>query len=188
MFAVVDVNMSGSYSVDSASFNASSIDQDSGHEDQLSDQLDVLSFTDNDGQSASGDSNGDKRRGVSLLLASEADNAKPSTKTVSGINRGTTMSWNDDTIDSKTPRRTGYRVTFEIITAKTIGTSHSSQSKYVVYTILVKRSPGLETQPGLIERRYSDFLTLYQALKKRFTNLMADFPFPKKVSILNCIR
>lgn len=74
-------------------------------------------------------------------------------------------------------------MTFEIISAKTInptGAIKSAKKSYVVYTILVKRTPGLETQPGVIERRYSDFLELFNAIRKRFPALMTDFPFPKK--------
>lgn len=53
------------------------------------------------------------------------------------------------------------------------------------YTVLIKRVPGLETQPGVLERRYSDFLSLFQTLKKRYPSLLSDFPFPKKSLIRN---
>ncbi|RWS21515.1 Sorting nexin-21-like protein, partial [Leptotrombidium deliense] len=86
-----------------------------------------------------------------------------------------------------TPRKTGYRLTFEIISAKTVACQRSSgpKKKYVSYTILVKRTPGLETHPGLIERRYSDFLSLFINLRKRFPSLLNDFPFPKKTIVGN---
>jgi hypothetical protein len=95
--------------------------------------------------------------------------------------------WSDDTIGSPTPRRSQYRVTFEIISAKTVnrGSNGSHRKKYVCYTILVKRVPGLETRPAVIDRRYSDFLQLYQSLKKRFPRLLTDFPFPKKTIVGN---
>lgn len=66
-----------------------------------------------------------------------------------------------------------------------ISSSSSSRKKFVLYTILIKRTPGLEPQPGILERRYSQFLILYSSLRKRFPNLMSDFPFPKKNFIGN---
>ncbi|XP_035222188.1 sorting nexin-21-like [Stegodyphus dumicola] len=80
------------------------------------------------------------------------------------------------------PRRASQRVTFEIVSAKTVT---DAKKKYVSYTILVKRAPGLETQPGVLERRYSDFLSLFQTLKKRYPSLLGDFPFPKKAILGN---
>lgn len=50
---------------------------------------------------------------------------------------------------------------------------------------MIKRGPGLETQPGVLERRYSDFLNLYQIFKKRYPSLLSDFPFPKKALLGN---
>ena len=95
--------------------------------------------------------------------------------------------FNDDTIGSPTPKRSQYRVTFEIISAKTVQktTMGSNRKKYVSYAILVKRVPGLETRPAVIDRRYSDFLHLYQSLRKRFPRLLTDFPFPKKTLVGN---
>lgn len=45
-------------------------------------------------------------------------------------------------------------VTFEIISAKSVlsGMTNSSR-RFVVYTIIIKRTPGLETKPGIIEKR-----------------------------------
>ncbi|GIX99679.1 sorting nexin-21 [Caerostris extrusa] len=63
--------------------------------------------------------------------------------------------------------------------------SGDSKKKFVNYTVLIKRSPGLETQPGLLERRYSDFLSLYQTLKKLYPMLLNSFPFPKKALLGN---
>lgn len=95
--------------------------------------------------------------------------------------------FSDDTIGSPTPKRSQYRVTFEIISAKTVQKSSigSNRKKYVSYAILVKRVPGLETRPAVIDRRYSDFLHLYQSLRKRFPRLLTDFPFPKKTLVGN---
>ena len=99
----------------------------------------------------------------------------------------TVQIWSDDTIGSPTPKRSQYRVTFEIISAKTVqrSTIGSNRKRFVCYTILVKRVPGLETRPAVIERRYSDFLHLYQSLRKRFPRLLTDFPFPKKTFVGN---
>lgn len=95
--------------------------------------------------------------------------------------------WCDDTIDSTTPRRSQYRVTFEIIKAKTVTAleNGSERRKYVNYTVLIKRVPGLETKPAVIERRYSDFLSFYLSIKKRHPLLLKDVAFPKKILIGN---
>lgn len=84
--------------------------------------------------------------------------------------------------ETPSPRRISHRVTFEIVSAKTVT---DAKKKYVSYTILVKRVPGLETQPGILERRYTDFLSLFQTLKKRYPSLLNDFPFPKKTILGN---
>ena len=60
--------------------------------------------------------------------------------------------WNDNLIESTTPRKAQYRVIFEIIKARTI-TNNETRQKFVNYTILMKRIPGLETEPAIIERR-----------------------------------
>ncbi|XP_053207764.1 sorting nexin-21-like [Panonychus citri] len=95
--------------------------------------------------------------------------------------------WRDDTINCSTPRKAGYRVTFEIISARTVTTGASSgvKSKHVSYTIIIKRCPGLESQPGVIERRYTEFSSLYMGLMKRFPLLLKDFNFPKKTLVGN---
>lgn len=80
------------------------------------------------------------------------------------------------------PRKASQRVTFEIVSAKTIT---DAKKKFVSYTVLIKRAPGLETQPGVLERRYSDFLSLFQTLKKRYPSLLNDFSFPKKALLGN---
>ncbi|XP_054712781.1 sorting nexin-21-like [Uloborus diversus] len=80
------------------------------------------------------------------------------------------------------PRKSSQRVIFEIVSAKTVT---EAKKKYVSYTVLIKRAPGLETQPGVLERRYSDFLNLFQIFKKRYPTLLGDFPFPKKALLGN---
>ncbi|KAI2796385.1 hypothetical protein RDWZM_007197 [Blomia tropicalis] len=101
--------------------------------------------------------------------------------------------WSDDTIETTKPRRSQYRITFEIIKAKTItsiengtsGRNRLERRRYVSYTVLIKRVPGLETKPAIIERRYSDFLTFYNSIKKRYPILLRNVPFPKKLLIGN---
>lgn len=95
--------------------------------------------------------------------------------------------WRDDTINCATPKKSGYRVTFEIISARTVTTGSPSgvKNRHVSYTIIIKRCPGLESQPGVIERRYTEFSSLYMGLMKRFPILLKDFIFPKKTLVGN---
>lgn len=63
-----------------------------------------------------------------------------------------------------------------------------SSKRFVSYTILIKTTPGLDKQPGVIERRFSDFLQLYQGLKsrKQHATLVDKYvQFPKKVYLGN---
>lgn len=67
-------------------------------------------------------------------------------------------------------------------------TSPSSSKKFVNYTILIKTIPGLDKCPAVVERRFSDFLNLYQGLKSN--EVLADIvdrnvTFPKKVYMGN---
>ncbi|OTF73553.1 sorting nexin-20-like protein [Euroglyphus maynei] len=55
--------------------------------------------------------------------------------------------------------------------------------KFVNYTILMKRVPGLETEPAIIERRYSEFRNFYNAIKRKYPLLLKDVIFPKKIFI-----
>ncbi|KAL1428936.1 hypothetical protein MTO96_016684 [Rhipicephalus appendiculatus] len=65
------------------------------------------------------------------------------------------------------PSRVGpQQVVFEIVSAKTVV---EGRKKFVCYTVLVKKSPGLERLPGVLERRYSDFSALFAALLGNFT-------------------
>uniref|UniRef100_A0A6G1S4V3 Sorting nexin-20 n=1 Tax=Aceria tosichella TaxID=561515 RepID=A0A6G1S4V3_9ACAR len=67
-------------------------------------------------------------------------------------------------------------------------TSPISSKKFVNYTILIKTVPGLDKFPAVVERRFSDFLSLYQGLKSN--EALADIvdrnvTFPKKVYMGN---
>lgn len=83
------------------------------------------------------------------------------------------------------PSRAGpQQVVFEIVSAKTVV---EGRKKFVCYTVLVKKSPGLERLPGVLERRYSDFLALFAGLRRRHPSCVAlrDFPFPRKALLGN---
>ncbi|KAH7982707.1 hypothetical protein HPB52_006773 [Rhipicephalus sanguineus] len=62
-----------------------------------------------------------------------------------------------------------------------------SASRVMCYTVLVKKSPGLERLPGVLERRYSDFSALFAGLRRRHPSCVAlrDFPFPRKALLGN---
>ncbi|KAM7283172.1 sorting nexin-21 isoform X1 [Ixodes scapularis] len=83
-----------------------------------------------------------------------------------------------------TPPRVGpQQVVFEIVSAKTVV---EGRKKFVCYTVLVKKSPGLERLPGVLERRYSDFLALFVGLRRRHPSCpLRDFPFPRKALLGN---
>ncbi|KAH7978360.1 hypothetical protein HPB49_005353 [Dermacentor silvarum] len=51
----------------------------------------------------------------------------------------------------------------------------------------VKKEPGLERLPGVLERRYSDFSALFAGLRRRHPSCVAlrDFPFPRKALLGN---
>ncbi|XP_078607153.1 sorting nexin-21-like [Branchiostoma floridae x Branchiostoma japonicum] len=69
------------------------------------------------------------------------------------------------------------RIVFEVMNARTVKEAHS---KYVVYQVHVVKSPGLDTSPAFIEKRYSQFDKLNQCLRKRFPHLLESVAFPKK--------
>ncbi|CAH1802591.1 unnamed protein product [Owenia fusiformis] len=70
------------------------------------------------------------------------------------------------------------QVTFEIVAANTV---KEGPAKFVLYTVLVVRSPGIDTVEASVERRYSDFAKLNKTLIKQFPHLMKDVAFPKKM-------
>lgn len=63
-----------------------------------------------------------------------------------------------------------------------------SSKRYVNYTLLIKTVPKLDKNPTVIERRFSDFSTLYQSIKsiQSISPLIGNnFNFPKKVIVGN---
>ncbi|KAB7501445.1 Sorting nexin-21 [Armadillidium nasatum] len=67
------------------------------------------------------------------------------------------------------------RVKFQVMCAHT---EVSDVEKYVVYTIDIER--GEDNRPALLERRYTDFLSLYRSLKHSYPALMSHIKFPRK--------
>jgi len=74
------------------------------------------------------------------------------------------------------------RVVFEVVSTRTLS---QFSRKYVAYTVLIKRVPGLDRSPAVIERRYSEFRNLYSGLKRRHPEVMQDTVFPKKTVLGN---
>lgn len=63
-----------------------------------------------------------------------------------------------------------------------------TSKRFVNYTLLIKTTPGLDKQPAVIERRFSDFLDLYQGLRRRKSHerLVNQYVnFPKKIYMGN---
>ncbi|KAJ3655187.1 hypothetical protein Zmor_014324 [Zophobas morio] len=73
---------------------------------------------------------------------------------------------------------------FEIVSARIC--DEVEEKKHVTYTLQVRHISGNDDlSPSVIERRYTHFLNLYNALKKEQPQLMANIIFPKKVLMGN---
>ncbi|XP_067007297.2 sorting nexin-21 [Anabrus simplex] len=73
---------------------------------------------------------------------------------------------------------------FEVVSARTV--DQENEKKHVAYTIMVRKDGAvLDPNPAVIERRYTDFLELYESLRREFPQLMAGVGFPKKVLLGN---
>lgn len=110
---------------------------------------------------------------------------------------GRRLTANDLPISHTRRRRRNHSiVTFELISARsTLATeivgggsggnsfvnNSNSNKRFVLYTIIIKRAPGLETEPGIIEKRYSEFYMFFLSLRKSFPLFFSEFPFPKKI-------
>ncbi|ELT93126.1 hypothetical protein CAPTEDRAFT_195778 [Capitella teleta] len=69
-------------------------------------------------------------------------------------------------------------VTFQVINVRIVREGHH---KYVLYSIVIlKANSCLDEDPIVIDRRYSDFERLNQALRKKSPLLMRGIAFPKK--------
>lgn len=64
---------------------------------------------------------------------------------------------------------------------------NSHIKKYVVYDLNIRQDSTVSTDanPVTIERRYTDFLKLYDGLRLEYPAMMSSIPFPKKVFIGN---
>ncbi|XP_034235524.1 sorting nexin-21 isoform X1 [Thrips palmi] len=75
-------------------------------------------------------------------------------------------------------------VKFQVMSVRIV--EEAGQKKHVAYTICVRKEGlNVDPHPAVIERRYSDFLDLFLALRKEFPSLMAGVSFPRKVLIGN---
>ncbi|KAK9878413.1 hypothetical protein WA026_022054 [Henosepilachna vigintioctopunctata] len=73
---------------------------------------------------------------------------------------------------------------FEIISARI--QEEVNERKYVIYNLQVRHLSGNDDlRPSLIERRYSQFLNLYNSLKIEYPELLVSIDFPKKVLLGN---
>ncbi|KAG9510685.1 Sorting nexin-20 [Fragariocoptes setiger] len=77
----------------------------------------------------------------------------------------------------------------QIPSTPSLRTQGRTSKRYVSYSILVKLTPGLDRHPSVVERRFSDFLNLFQAL--RYEPSLArildysNINFPKKIIVGN---
>lgn len=70
------------------------------------------------------------------------------------------------------------------ITSAYINEKEGIDKKHVVYTLQVRHiTTRDDASPATLERRYTDFLNLYNGLRAEQPQLMASVPFPKKVLI-----
>ncbi|GLG95855.1 Uncharacterized protein GBIM_02735 [Gryllus bimaculatus] len=73
---------------------------------------------------------------------------------------------------------------FEVVSARTVDLEN--EKKHVAYTVMVRKDGAVQDpHPAVIERRYTDFLELYESLKREFPTLMNNVTFPKKVILGN---
>lgn len=83
-------------------------------------------------------------------------------------------------------------VHFEIISSRTVD-GFEKDKKYVAYMLQARQdsteSRVFDPDPANVERRYTHFLDLYNGLKKEYSTLLNNIPFPRKVGnrqISNC--
>ncbi|KAL1500963.1 hypothetical protein ABEB36_006373 [Hypothenemus hampei] len=68
---------------------------------------------------------------------------------------------------------------FEITSARI---SEETQKRHVIYTLQIRYVSGVDDlTPSVIERRYTQFQSLFDSLKRDFPSEMTDVAFPKKV-------
>lgn len=109
----------------------------------------------------------------------------------SGLNSIDGSSWDVTQIENNRLRNSNNRV-FQPLPPKQAPSSPSapiiSSKRFVNYTLLIKTIPGLDKNPTVIERRFSDFSYLYHGLKsqERYSKMIEnEVTFPKKVLMGN---
>lgn len=77
---------------------------------------------------------------------------------------------------------TRFEIQFARICPNADSEQASNTKKYVVYDVICTLDSNTQADkgPAIIERRYTDFLKLYEALKKENPQLMVNVAFPKK--------
>lgn len=74
---------------------------------------------------------------------------------------------------------------FEITTTR-ISDDNEGEKKHIIYSLQIRHTSGKDDScPSVIERRYTDFLNFYMALKAEHPTLLASITFPKKVLLGN---
>lgn len=73
---------------------------------------------------------------------------------------------------------------FEVISTRTV--EPTNQKKYVAYKVSIRKLSGAEDiNPAFLERRYNEFLALYNGLKREFPSHFLWLQFPRKAIIGN---
>ncbi|XP_061707354.1 sorting nexin-20 [Cydia pomonella] len=76
-------------------------------------------------------------------------------------------------------------IKFEIVSSR-ISTGNGSDKKFVVYMLQVRQDISrLDPEPVNVERRYTQFLDLYNGLKKDFPTILSTISFPRKMVVGN---
>ncbi|KPI98685.1 Sorting nexin-20 [Papilio xuthus] len=77
---------------------------------------------------------------------------------------------------------------FEIVSSRTVE-GEDKEKKFVAYMLQVRQdvsdSMAFDPDPANVERRYTDFLCLYNGLKKDFPALLNNVTFPRKILMGN---
>lgn len=72
------------------------------------------------------------------------------------------------------------------ITSTRISDEDTTEKKHIIYTLQVRHALGKDdSHISTIDRRYTDFLNLYTALRNEHPNLLTSVNFPKKVLVGN---
>ena len=100
----------------------------------------------------------------------DPDNSYEHVKSISSLNTSISRGLSISIIKQKTAK-----VKFDIVETRITG-----RRKHVLYTLVVTKTPGVDSDKAIIERRYSEFSKLYKELKKSFPEFMEKIEFPEK--------